>query len=92
MPSRAMYCCTCDSDEQHRSLTANEKVWLKNLTGRKNVEEFFMCNAPSCRNVRSGFNKRPSPLPSASPARLTPALAADGTGRGNSSASEAERP
>ncbi|MGW3658937.1 hypothetical protein ACWD6R_26115 [Streptomyces sp. NPDC005151] len=59
MPPDTMYCFTCDSDEQHRPLTRNEKVWLKNRTGRRTVEEFFMCKAPSCRNVRSGFNKRP---------------------------------
>ncbi|MET7642549.1 hypothetical protein ABZS83_02665 [Streptomyces sp. NPDC005426] len=59
MPPSRMYCFTCDSDEQHRPLTGNEKVWLKNRTGRRTVDEFFMCTAPSCRNVRSGFNKRP---------------------------------
>ncbi|MFE7245990.1 hypothetical protein ACWD4L_39490 [Streptomyces sp. NPDC002596] len=59
MPPDTMYCYTCDSDEQHRPLTRDEKVWLKNRTGRRTVEEFFMCKAPSCRNVRSGFNKRP---------------------------------
>lgn len=59
MPPNTMYCFTCGSDEEHRPLTGNEKIWLKNRTGRRTVEEFFMCKAPSCRNVRSGFNKRP---------------------------------
>ncbi|MFF0333766.1 hypothetical protein ACFYUM_14425 [Streptomyces fimicarius] len=59
MPARTLYCYTCDSDEKHRPLTAGEKTWLRGRTGRRSVEEFFMCEAPSCRNVRSGFNKRP---------------------------------
>ncbi|MDQ0793363.1 hypothetical protein [Streptomyces sp. B1I3] len=59
MASRPMYCSTCDSDEEHRSLTPGEKAWLKDRTGRKAVEEFFMCKAPECRNLRTGFNKRP---------------------------------
>ncbi|MFJ6360895.1 hypothetical protein ACIQIE_06855 [Streptomyces globisporus] len=59
MPARAMYCYTCDSDEQHRSLTATEKTWLRGRTGRRSVDEFFVCEAPECRNVRSGFNKHP---------------------------------
>ncbi|MFD3638958.1 hypothetical protein [Streptomyces griseus] len=59
MPSRAMYCATCDSDEQHRPLTADEKTWLRARTGRRSVDEFFVCKVPNCRNVRSGFNKHP---------------------------------
>ncbi|MFJ2116303.1 MULTISPECIES: hypothetical protein [unclassified Streptomyces] len=59
MRTDTMYCYTCDSDEQHRPLNATEKLWLKERTGRKSVEEFFMCKAPSCRNLRTGFNKRP---------------------------------
>lgn len=59
MQPRQMYCFTCDSDEQHRALTTNEKVWLRAHTGRRAVEEFFMCGAPGCRNLRTGFNKRP---------------------------------
>jgi hypothetical protein len=54
-----MYCYTCRSDEQHRRLTADEKTWLKNRTGRKSVEEFFMCTAPGCRNLRTGFSQHP---------------------------------
>lgn len=59
MQPRRMYCFTCDSDERHRALTTDEKVWLKALTGRRTVEEFFMCGATGCRNLRTGFNKRP---------------------------------
>ncbi|MFE9867946.1 hypothetical protein ACFYPZ_35495 [Streptomyces sp. NPDC005506] len=59
MPSITKFCYTCDSDEPHRPLTSLEKSWLKERTSRKNVEGFFMCKAPNCRNVRSGFNKRP---------------------------------
>jgi hypothetical protein len=57
--TQKMYCNTCKSDEQHRRLTNDEKSWLKNLIRRKTVEEFFMCTAPGCRNLRTGFNKRP---------------------------------
>ena len=35
------------------------RAWLKERTSRRNVEGFFMCTAPNCRNVRAGFNKRP---------------------------------
>ncbi|MER7699236.1 MULTISPECIES: hypothetical protein [unclassified Streptomyces] len=59
MPSRSLYCHPCDADERHRPLTPDEKSWLRRRTGRRSVEEFFMCEAPSCRNLRSGFNKRP---------------------------------
>lgn len=59
MLPRTLYCRTCDSDEEHRRLHPAEKDWLKELTGRKYVEEFFMCTAPDCRNLRTGFNKRP---------------------------------
>ncbi|MEU1123906.1 hypothetical protein ABZ371_10110 [Streptomyces sp. NPDC005899] len=59
MASRPMYCSTCDTDEEHRPLTGDEKAWLRKRTGRKAVEEFFMCKAPECRNLRTGFNKRP---------------------------------
>jgi hypothetical protein len=59
VPRNTMFCYTCDSDEPHRPLTALEKTWLKERTSRKNVEGFFMCKAPNCRNVRAGFNKRP---------------------------------
>lgn len=59
MRPHSMYCYTCDTDEEHRPLTAAEKVWLKNETGLKNVEDVFMCTKPGCRNLRTGFNKRP---------------------------------
>ncbi|WP_406458023.1 hypothetical protein OG782_35025 [Streptomyces sp. NBC_00876] len=59
MPRGDKFCYTCDSDEQHRPLTGPEKTWLKQHTSRKNVEGFFMCKAPDCRNVRTGFDKRP---------------------------------
>lgn len=59
MPPAPKYCYTCDSDEEHRPLTAKEKVWLKNRTGRRSVEEFVMCTAEGCRNLRTGFDKHP---------------------------------
>ncbi|MDH2393093.1 hypothetical protein QCN29_30820 [Streptomyces sp. HNM0663] len=59
MRDQKMYCYTCQSDEQHRPLMADEKIRLKNRTGRKNVDDVFMCTAPNCRNLRTGFNKRP---------------------------------
>jgi hypothetical protein len=59
VPPAPKYCSTCDSDEEHRPLSTKEKVWLKNRTGRKSVEEFVMCMAQGCRNLRTGFDKRP---------------------------------
>lgn len=59
MQTQKMYCNTCESDEQHRRLTDDEKAWLKNFTRRKTVEDFFMCTAPGCRNLRTGWDKRP---------------------------------
>ncbi|WP_254886291.1 hypothetical protein [Streptomyces sp. NA02950] len=59
MRPHSMYCYTCGSDEQHRPLTTAEKAWLKNRTGRKSVEEFFMCTKSGCRNLRTGFKQRP---------------------------------
>ncbi|MGA6154985.1 hypothetical protein ACPEIC_16745 [Stenotrophomonas sp. NPDC087984] len=59
MREQKMYCYTCGTDELHRRLTADEKVWVKNSTRRKSVEDVFMCKAPSCRNLRTGFQKRP---------------------------------
>lgn len=59
MPSGIKYCYTCDADEPHRPLTGPEKAWLKSQTGQKNVDGYFMCEAPKCRNIRTGFNKRP---------------------------------
>ncbi|MEU6957986.1 RNA polymerase sigma factor [Streptomyces sp. NPDC045714] len=58
-PNRPMYCITCDSEEPHRSLSSAEKEWLKRRCMRKSVEEFFLCLAPGCRRVRTGFNKNP---------------------------------
>ncbi|MEO3756505.1 hypothetical protein [Streptomyces sp. B6B3] len=58
-----MYCWTCDSDETHRNLTDAESTWLKNRLGRKFVNEFFMCEASGCRNLRTGLNKKPFDVP-----------------------------
>ncbi|WP_438293809.1 hypothetical protein [Streptomyces sp. HUAS TT7] len=55
----AMYCDTCKSDEEHRPLDAEEKAWLRHRTGRKNVEDVWVCMRPGCRNLRTGFDKRP---------------------------------
>ncbi|GAA0663571.1 hypothetical protein HUF15_07810 [Streptomyces samsunensis] len=59
MRDQKMYCCPCGTDELHRRLTAAEKAWVKNETRRKSVEDIFMCKAPNCRNLRTGFQKRP---------------------------------
>lgn len=59
MPLRSMYCYTCDSDEQHRPLTGKEEAWLRQRTGQRNVDGHFMCTAPACRNIRTGFDKHP---------------------------------
>ncbi|MYQ79808.1 MULTISPECIES: hypothetical protein [unclassified Streptomyces] len=59
MKAQTLFCYTCNSDEMHRPLTDDEKSWLRGETGRAKVDEFFMCEAPTCRNVRSGYVKRP---------------------------------
>ncbi|MGW2262634.1 hypothetical protein ACWCXE_33300 [Streptomyces sp. NPDC001780] len=59
MQLHKMYCYTCQTDEKHRPLSSAEKGWLKNRTGMKNVEAFFMCMASGCRNLRTGFNQHP---------------------------------
>ncbi len=59
MDDRIMPCYTCKSDEEHRPLTSSERDWLKKDTGRKNVDNFFVCTAPGCRNLRTGFNQHP---------------------------------
>ncbi|PJN10808.1 hypothetical protein CG723_16665 [Streptomyces sp. CB01635] len=50
-------CHTCDSRESHRSLTRDEKDWLKNRLVRNNVDDCVMCEAPGCRHVRTGFKQ-----------------------------------
>lgn len=58
MPSeKPYYCHTCDSDEGHRPLVADEKQWLKNRLVKRNVDNYLMCVAPGCRHVRTGFTK-----------------------------------
>ncbi|WP_328898679.1 MULTISPECIES: hypothetical protein [unclassified Streptomyces] len=59
MKAQTLFCYTCDSREMHRPLADDEKSWLRGKTGRMKVDEFFMCEAPECRNVRSGYVKRP---------------------------------
>ncbi len=59
MKDRITACVTCNSDEEHRPLTDSEKDWLKKKTGRKYVDEFLVCMAAGCRNLRTGSNKRP---------------------------------
>jgi hypothetical protein len=54
-----MHCYTCQTDEQHRQLGEDEKVWLRNRIGRNKVDEFWVCTATGCRNLRTGMNKRP---------------------------------
>ncbi|MEU2558658.1 hypothetical protein ABZ626_04850 [Streptomyces longispororuber] len=62
------YCWTCDADEPHRKLEGSERSWLKNRLGRAAVNEFLVCLAPGCRNLRTGSNKRPFPEPIRLPA------------------------
>ncbi|MBB5938624.1 hypothetical protein [Streptomyces zagrosensis] len=51
VPPGIKFCYTCDTDEPHRPLTDNEKIWLKNQTGHKNVDGYFMCEAPKCQSA-----------------------------------------
>jgi hypothetical protein len=58
-----LYCYTCDSDESHRPLTDDESNRLKERLGRKSVDDFVMCEAPDCRNLRTHWNKKPFDVP-----------------------------
>jgi hypothetical protein len=53
------YCDTCKSHEEHRQLEPKEKDRLIRRTGRRKVDEFLVCTKPGCRNLRTGFDKRP---------------------------------
>ncbi|MGA4841906.1 hypothetical protein [Streptomyces sp. G45] len=53
------FCYTCDRFEPHRRLDEREAAWLKGRLGRASVNEFLVCLAPGCRNLRTGGNKRP---------------------------------
>ncbi|WP_030564113.1 hypothetical protein [Streptomyces aureocirculatus] len=55
------YCWTCDAHEPHRKLDGPEQSWLKKRLGRVSVNEFLVCLAPNCRNLRTGSNKKPFP-------------------------------
>ncbi|MFD9885497.1 hypothetical protein ACFWZT_29025 [Streptomyces alboflavus] len=59
--SKPEYCWTCDADEPHRKLSDAEQAWLKHRLGRASVNEFLVCLAPDCRNLRTGSNKKPFP-------------------------------
>lgn len=60
------YCWTCGADQQHRQLDKKEEDWLKERLGRSGVGEFWLCvnvldvdSGKQCRNLRTGFNKKP---------------------------------
>ncbi|MEU3094580.1 hypothetical protein ABZ690_07115 [Streptomyces sp. NPDC006967] len=64
------YCWTCGTDQQHRRLNKKEEDWLKERLGRSGVGEFRLCvnvldvdSGKQCRNLRTGFNKKPFPEP-----------------------------
>ncbi|MDI3409440.1 hypothetical protein [Streptomyces cavernicola] len=57
------YCFTCDSYEEHRKLDEEEQAKLRRRLGRSSVNEFLVCVAPDCFNLRTGWNKRPFPEP-----------------------------
>lgn len=59
MESRVTACSTCKRDEEHRPLTRSEKDWAKEQTGRKNVDDFLVCTAEGCRNLRTTWTPRP---------------------------------
>ncbi|MEU4199388.1 hypothetical protein [Streptomyces sp. NPDC045470] len=54
MPDQPMlYCSTCDEDEPHRSPEGErERQWLRELTGKDYVEDYWICARAGCRNIR----------------------------------------
>ncbi|MBV1941716.1 hypothetical protein KUF83_34930 [Streptomyces sp. BV286] len=54
MPSEQVFrCFTCGSRESHRPpADERERVWLRERTGKKYVEDYWMCTKGDCRNVR----------------------------------------
>ncbi|MBO0515519.1 hypothetical protein J0695_27540 [Streptomyces beijiangensis] len=58
-----MPCSTCKRREPHRWLTTAEKQVLREATGRKYVDDFLVCVAPDCGNLRTGFNQNPFDKP-----------------------------
>jgi hypothetical protein len=56
---KPIYCSTCDSFEPHRPLSGAEKTWLKDRIRARNVDNYLMCTAQGCRNLRTGMNKAP---------------------------------
>ncbi|WP_274558464.1 hypothetical protein [Streptomyces spiramyceticus] len=57
--NKPYYCETCDSTEQHRQLSNSEKTWLKGQIHVRNVDAYIMCVREGCRNLRTGWDKRP---------------------------------
>ncbi|MFH8404996.1 hypothetical protein ACH4FX_09495 [Streptomyces sp. NPDC018019] len=51
-----LYCSTCKRDEPHRSPEGEREVqWLRDLTGKGYVADYWICTRPGCRNVRHYF-------------------------------------
>ncbi|MFE2282179.1 hypothetical protein ACFXAE_34080 [Streptomyces sp. NPDC059454] len=60
------FCWTCDSEQQHRQLNKAEQEELKKRLGRVSVSEFRLCvnvldpdTGKQCRNLRTGWDKKP---------------------------------
>ncbi|MGW0993614.1 hypothetical protein ACWD5V_09925 [Streptomyces sp. NPDC002523] len=69
MPKKE-YCYTCDAEQPHRRLNAAETDLLKERLGRASVDDFLICEAVldaetgrQCRNLRTGFKKKPFARP-----------------------------
>ncbi|MFF8030940.1 MULTISPECIES: hypothetical protein [unclassified Streptomyces] len=68
------YCVTCGGYQRHRRLDKKEEDWLKERLGRSGVGEFWLCvnvldpdTGRQCRNLRTGFNKKPFAEPIKAP-------------------------
>ncbi|MFH8752378.1 hypothetical protein ACH4GK_24290 [Streptomyces rimosus] len=53
MSDTPLYCSTCKKEEPHRSPEGErEKQWLRRLTGKGYVDDYWICTRPGCRNIR----------------------------------------
>ncbi|MFD7699392.1 hypothetical protein [Streptomyces caelestis] len=60
------FCWTCGSEQPHRRLGKAEEEALKERLGRASVSEFRLCvnvldpdTGKQCRNLRTGWDKKP---------------------------------
>ncbi|GGX54757.1 hypothetical protein [Streptomyces fructofermentans] len=57
---RVFRCFTCRTYEAHRPPAGEpERRWLRELTGKKYVDDYWMCTRGECRNVRYAWDDDP---------------------------------